>query len=99
VNFIRTYGIGTSGIQDYVPTRKHTTIELTVPADVASVLVYVYDDDRVNIAQGTATPIMLTSVPGGTVGQIIEIEGYFAVQLNITAPSSIGDVIMDVTHH
>lgn len=100
VNFVRTYGIGESGIQDYVPTRKHTTIEVTVPADVTGgVLVYVYDDDRVNIAQGTATPILLTTVSAGATAQVIEIEGYFAVQLNILAASSIGDVIMDVTHH
>lgn len=91
----RSYPIGSSGIQKYVPTRKTATLDLTVPAD-AEVIVYRSENSREQLSLGIPNYITVGTFSNVT-NEIINISDSFAVAINITTPSSTASVDLDVT--
>lgn len=90
----RSYAIGSSGLQQYIPTRKNVDVTLTVPAD-CTVVIQKTKTDRKNLAldQGLWTSsIAYTNVTN----LVIPISDCFAIAINIVTPSSTGTVEVSV---
>ena len=93
----REYAIGSSGLQKYIPTRKSSTLVISVPSD-CTLIVYGSTNDRKKIAEGTYNWTILNTLNNVT-DYTIEISNKFAIGINITTPSSISAITLTVTHH
>jgi len=91
----RSYAIGTSGVQGYVPTWKEASIDLTVPSDAIVFLIKTMND-RTTIANGNATWVLVDGYNNVT-NEIINISDAFAIAIYIYTPSAIGTIVMDTT--
>jgi Phage tail protein (Tail_P2_I) len=94
----RSYLIGASGNQTYIPTWKKAALDVTVPAD-ASITIYYTKDDRVTLATSTNAQInwVTHSSWSNVTNQMFNIFDAFAILINITAPSATGTIDVDTT--
>lgn len=90
----RVYPIGTTGLQEYVPTREIAKVKVVVPAD-AQIRVYGSKTDRINLAKGNFTTELIGSAAGET--KLFDVVGYFATMINIVTPSTTGEIDVTVT--
>lgn len=91
----RSYTIGESGNQNYIPLWKVTSIDLTVPSD-ATVIIYSTKSDRFELEQDNALWEIVGTYSGVT-NQLINITDRYAMMVNITTPSGTSTIDLQIT--
>lgn len=91
----RSYPVGSSGTQNYIPLWKNAQFDLTVPSD-AVVTLYTSESDRISLAGGTAT-WKVQGIYSNVTNEIINISDKFAARIIITNPSETTTIDTQIT--
>lgn len=96
-SYSRSYAIGSIGLQDYLPTREHSTITITVPSD-ATVDILGYTGRRDLILAGSVGSTVITTETNVS-AKVIEIHNWFFIRINVTSSSALGAITVDVVNN